>query len=90
MFPSAEAFLDSGAVTRARCVILDVRLPGMDGLELQLRIRKERPMLPVMFVTAHDEDDTREQALGGGAIAFMVKPFDAAELIERIEAALKA
>ena len=89
MFASAEAFLDSGAVTRARCVILDVRLPGIDGLELQRRIRKMRPILPIIFVTAHDEDDTREQALGGGAIAFMVKPFDAAELVERIEAAVK-
>jgi FixJ family two-component response regulator len=88
-FASAEAFLDSRAIARARCVILDVRLPGMDGLELQRQIRNERPMLPVIFVTAHDEDDTREQALGGGAVAFMVKPFDAAELIERIENAAK-
>jgi len=89
-FASAEDFLESGAVARARCVVVDVRLPGMDGLELQRRIRNERPTLPVIVVTAHDDDETQRQALGGGAIAFMVKPFDAAELIERIEAAVKA
>lgn len=88
-FASAEAFLDSGAVTRARCVIVDVRLPGMDGLELQRHIRKERPSLPVIFVTAHDEDETRQEAIEGGGVAFLVKPFDATELIERIEAAVK-
>ena len=89
-FASAEAFLESGTVARARCVIVDVRLPGMDGLELQRCIRNERPTLAVIVVTAHDEDETRRQALGAGAIAFMVKPFDATELIERIEAAVKA
>jgi FixJ family two-component response regulator len=89
-FASAEDFLESGAVARARCVVVDVRLPGMDGLELQRRIRNERPTLPVIVVTAHDDDETQRQALEGGAIAFMVKPFDAAELIERIAAAVKA
>ena len=87
-FGSAEAFLECGAVTRARCVIADVRLPGMNGLELQRRIRQERPTVPVIFVTAHDDDETRQQALGGGAIAFMVKPFDGGELIERIAGAV--
>ena len=90
MFASAEALLDAGAVARARCVIVDVRLPGMDGLALQRRIRRDRPALPVIVVTAHDDDDTRRQALAGGAVAFMVKPFDAVELIERVAAAVKA
>lgn len=89
-FTSAESFLESGAVQRARCVIADVRLPGMDGLELQRRIRSERPSLPVIFVTAHDEDEMRQAALRGGAIAFLVKPFDANELIERIQGAMEA
>lgn len=88
MFASAEAFLEAGAVARARCVVVDVRLPGMDGLALQRRIRTERPALPVLVVTAHDDDETRRMALGGGAVAFMVKPFDAAELIARIEGAI--
>jgi DNA-binding response OmpR family regulator len=61
----------------------------MDGLELHRRARNERPTLPVIFVTAHDDDDTRQQALKGGAVAFIVKPFDAAELIERIETAVR-
>ncbi len=85
MFGSAEEFLESGVLTRAICVIADVRLPGMDGLELQRRIRKEQPPAPVIFITAHDEDDVREQALQGGAVAFMLKPFDAAELLQQIE-----
>lgn len=89
-FASAEAFLESGAVTRARCVIVDVRLPGMDGLELQRRIRRERRALPVIVVTAHDDDEIRQQALEDGASAFMVKPFDAGELITRIDVAVKA
>jgi FixJ family two-component response regulator len=90
LFASAEAFLSSGAIIRAGCAIVDVRLPGMDGLELQRRIRRERPALPVIVVTAHDDDETRRQAMEGGAVAFMVKPFDAAELLERVEAAMKA
>jgi len=85
MFGSAEEFLDSGVLTRAMCVIADVRLPGIDGIELQRRIRKQHPPAPVIFITAHDEDDIREQALRGGAVAFMVKPFDAAELLHQIE-----
>lgn len=85
MFGSAEEFLESGVLTRAICVIADVRLPGMDGLELQRRIRKEQPPAPVIFITAHDADDVREQALQGGAVAFMLKPFDAAELLQQIE-----
>jgi FixJ family two-component response regulator len=87
-FETAEAFLSSGAVARARCAILDVRLPGMDGLELQRRVRKERPGLPVIFVTAHDDDEIRQQALADGAEAFVVKPFDAADLIALIEVAV--
>jgi FixJ family two-component response regulator len=85
MFGSAEEFLESGVLTRAICVIADVRLPGMDGLELQRHIRKEQPPAPVIFITGHDEDGVREQALQGGAVAFMLKPFDAAELLQQIE-----
>lgn len=88
-FASAEAFLESGAVMRAMCVVADVRLPGMDGLALQRRIRAERPSMPVVIITAHDDDDTRERALRDGAIAFMVKPFDAGELIDWIDRAVE-
>ena len=57
---------------------------------LQRGIRLQLPDMPVIFITAHDDDDIRQQALRGGAVAFMVKPFDAGELLERIDAVLKA
>jgi FixJ family two-component response regulator len=83
-FESGEAFLDSGILSKVACVIADVRLPGIDGIELQCRIRHERPELPIVFVTAHDDDDVRRRAMRDGAIAFMLKPFDGGELLEHI------
>jgi FixJ family two-component response regulator len=83
-FESAEAFLESGALSRVNCVIADVRLPGMNGTELQRRIRQEHRQMPVIFITAHDDDDVRRQALRDGAIAFLVKPFDGGDLLEHI------
>jgi FixJ family two-component response regulator len=87
-FESAEAFLDSGALANVACVLADVRLPGIDGIELQRRIRSYRPTLPVIFMTAHDDDDIRQRALRDGAVAFMVKPFDGGELLELIARAV--
>jgi FixJ family two-component response regulator len=89
LFGSAEEFLESGVLARAMCVIADVRLPGLHGLELQRRIRQHRAQMPVIFITAHDDDDTRRRALREGAIDFMVKPFDAAQLLEHVEHAAK-
>jgi len=83
-FESAEAFLESGALSRVTCVIADVRLPGMDGTELQRRIRRERRQLAVILITAHDDEDVRRQALRDGAVAFLVKPFDGGDLLEHI------
>jgi FixJ family two-component response regulator len=83
-FDSAEALLDSGVLARVACVLADVRLPGIDGLELQRRIRNDRPTLPVIFMTAHDDYDIRQRALRDGAVAFLVKPFDGGELLEHI------
>ena len=83
-FESAEAFLQSGALSSVTCVIADVRLPGMNGTELQRRIRRERQQLPVILITAHDDDDVRRQALRDGAVAFLVKPFDGGDLLEHI------
>ena len=87
-FDSAEAFLDSGDLARVICVLADVRLPGIDGLELQRQIRRDRPTMPVIFMTAHDDDDVRERALRDGAVAFMVKPFDGGELLEHVARAV--
>ena len=83
-FESAETFLLSGALSSVTCVIADVRLPGMDGTELQRRIRRERRQLPVILITAHDDDDVRQQALRDGAVAFLVKPFDGGDLLEHV------
>jgi FixJ family two-component response regulator len=84
MFESAEAFLESGVLSSVTCVIADVRLPGMDGTALQRRIRLDRHQLPVILITAHDDDDVRRQALRDGAVAFLVKPFDGGDLLEHI------
>ena len=88
LFSSAEEFLQSGALAAAICLITDVRMPGMDGIELQRRIRLERPGLPIIFISAHSDEEPRQRALDGGAIAFLYKPFDGAELLGVIRSAL--
>jgi FixJ family two-component response regulator len=88
MFSSAEGFLLSGALAKTICLITDERMLGMDGIELQRRVRLERPQLPVIFISAHYDDKTRQRALNGGAVAFLYKPFDAAELLGAIQTAV--
>jgi FixJ family two-component response regulator len=89
-FESAETFLLSGALSSVSCVIADVRLPGMDGTELQRRIRRERRQLPVILITAHDDDDLRQRALRDAATAFLLKPFDGGDLLEHVARATNA
>jgi FixJ family two-component response regulator len=88
IFASAEEFLQSGTLSGAICLIADVRMPGMDGLELQRRVRLQRPKLPVIFITAHYDEETRNRARNEGAVGFLSKPFDAVDLLEAIQAAL--
>jgi FixJ family two-component response regulator len=88
VFSSAEEFLRSGTLVSATCLITDVRMPGMDGIELQRRIRLERPKLPVIFITAHYDEETRKRALDDGAVRFLYKPFDVVDLLDAIQAAL--
>jgi FixJ family two-component response regulator len=88
VFSSAEEFLQSGALAAAICLVTDVRMPGMDGIELQRSVRLERPKLPVIFISAHHDDEIRKRAIDGGAVRFLYKPFDAAELLRVIETAL--
>jgi FixJ family two-component response regulator len=88
MFSSAEEFLQSGALAGAKCLITDVRMPGINGIELQRRIRIQRPDLPVIFISAHNDDETRQRAFNEGAVSFLYKPFDAGELLEAIRVAM--
>lgn len=90
VFASAEEFLQSGAPESAICLITDVRMPGIDGLELQRRVRLQYPRLPVIFITAHYDNETRQRALSQGAAGFLCKPFDAADLLGAIEFAVSA
>jgi len=84
-FGSAEDFLASADVDRAACAILDMRLPGMNGLDLQQRLITRPTPVPIVFVSAHDEAVTRANALHAGAIAFLKKPFDNGTLLDTLD-----
>lgn len=88
-FPSAEEFLNSAALNRSSCLIVDVRLPGMSGLELQARLREEQTEIPIIFITAHGDERMRTQALRAGAADFLSKPFDDEALLRSVRAALE-
>src|ERR1700740_2613831 len=81
-FGSAEQFLDSGARHQAACLIADIRMPGMSGLELQAKLKAERCRIPIIFITAHGDAGMRIQAMREGAVEFLGKPFDDAVLLE--------
>jgi FixJ family two-component response regulator len=85
VFSSAEEFLGSGTLAVATCVITDIRMPGMDGVELQRRIRLERPRLPVILISAHHNDAIRRTAIDEGAVDVLYKPFDAADLLKMVQ-----
>ena len=88
-FPSAEAFLCSSQVHDTSCLILDVRMPGMNGLELQRKMVAANWRIPIIFITSHADDGARARALEAGAVAFLYKPFREEELLNAIDAALK-
>lgn len=88
VFSSGEEFLQSGALAAAMCVITDVRMPEMDGIELQRRIRLERPRLPVILISAHDDAEIRQKAIDEGAVEFLCKPFDDTDLLKIVQSAL--
>jgi FixJ family two-component response regulator len=89
-FGSAEQFLDSGAQRKAACLIADVRMPGISGLELQARLKVDRCRIPIIFITAHGDARMRIQAMRDGAVEFLTKPFDNAVLLETVHAAVEA
>ena len=86
-FASAEEFLASPSFSRTTCLILDVRMPGMDGLELQRRLVATGWKVPIVFISAHADDQIRAQALQAGAFQFFDKPFSSTALLEAIAAA---
>jgi FixJ family two-component response regulator len=87
-FLSAQEFQDSGLVQEARCLILDLRMPGIDGLELQQNLASTNRRVPIIFVSAHANDDERTGAINGGAVAFLRKPFSEEALFNAIQLAL--
>ena len=88
-FSSAEAFLNSNQVHDTACLILDVRLPGMNGLELQRQIVAANWQVPIIFITSHADGHAQARALEAGAVDFLCKPFSEEELLNAIDAALK-
>jgi len=87
-FASADEFLRSPQVNATSCVIADVHMPGMDGVELQSYLRAQGSRLPIIFITAFPDESVRARALNGGAVSLLAKPFDAATLIKCLDVAL--
>ena len=89
-FASGEEFLKSGQQHQTSCLIADIRMPGMSGLELQAQLNSERCKIPIIFITAHGDAKMRIQALRAGAVEFLSKPFDEEVLLESVRAALES
>jgi len=87
-FASAEEFLAFGLAQKTGCVIADIRMPGMSGLELQARLKAEHCNIPIIFITGHGDEKMRLQALRAGAVEFLSKPFDDEILLESVRAAM--
>jgi len=88
-FESAEEFLSSGQQQETACLIADIRMPGMSGLELQAKLNAEDCKIPTIFITAHGDEKMRLQALRAGAVEFLAKPFDGDVLLETVRAAVE-
>jgi FixJ family two-component response regulator len=89
-FASAEGFLRSSELKRVGCLVTDIRMPGMSGLELQSKLNRDRYTIPIIFITAHGDEKVRMQALRSGAVEFLVKPFDDEALLESVRAAVSS
>jgi len=88
-FASAEEFLRSGEQHHTACLIADIRMPGISGLELQARLNAEDCRVPTIFITAHGDEAMRMQALRAGAVEFLTKPLDDRALLESVWAAME-
>ena len=87
-FGSAEEFLVSDLRTRAACLIVDIRMPKMSGMQLQTKLKEEDSNIPMIFITAHGDARMRIQAMRRGAVEFLAKPFDHQLLLKRVRSAL--
>jgi FixJ family two-component response regulator len=87
-FGSAEDFLEWDQRNQTACLLLDIRMPGMSGLELQAKLKAEGSLIPIIFITAHGDANMRMQAIKAGAVEFLTKPFDDEVLLEKIRPAL--
>ena len=90
VFASAEEFLASNRLLDADCLILDVRMPGMSGIDLQRQLAATHTSIPVIFITAHGDEEARVRALNGGAVDYLLKPFSEEALLKAIDTALKS
>ena len=88
-FASAEAYLQSDVANRTLCLILDVRMPGLTGLELQRLLTDQGRIVPIIFITAFPDERTRRQAIEGGAICYLPKPYEVEELLDGVCLALE-
>jgi FixJ family two-component response regulator len=88
-FATAEDFLSSGQQQETGCLIADIRMPGMSGLDLQAKLISDQYPIPTIFMTAHGDEKMRLQAMRAGAVKFLTKPFDGENLIEAVRVALE-
>ena len=88
-FSSAEEFLASDCVTQTKCLILDIAMPGMTGPDLQQELIRRRQDIPIVFITAHGEDNVRPRMLKEGAVECLFKPFSEAALLTALNTALQ-
>jgi FixJ family two-component response regulator len=88
-FGSAEEFLESDERNQAACLVTDIRMPGMSGLDLQAKLKAEGSRVPIIFITAHNDAKLKMQAMDAGAVEFLSKPFDDEVLLEKTRSALE-
>jgi len=89
-FSSAKDFLSSGCLCKTRCLLLDVFMPGMTGIDLQRELKRRGQTIPIVFITGQKEESIRKRALEQGAVGFLQKPFSDTVLLEAVNAALRA
>ncbi|MES1255593.1 MAG: response regulator [Acidobacteriota bacterium] len=89
-FSSAEDFLASAFVGQTRCLVLDIAMPGMGGPALQMELSRRQQAIPIVFITAHEDDTVRVRLISAGAVECLFKPFSGAALRNAVNAALRA